>query len=314
MLLIESFEKKLRIDEKNDKTIRAYIDDIKQFERYIKEKKSIENINYKDITLFDIEDFLYYIKEHGGRNYFNASVQTQNRKIMSLRKFYSFLYSRDVIEKNIMKSIEKIKDKEERKISTLTLEEIKLLKQAPYNSAAYQKEIEFQKARDNLILYLFLNAGLRDEELRELKEGNIDLVNKIVNVEKAKMNQSRSFYIDDEGTRLVKEYLYQKSIKKNIKDKEYLFVSIKGNRLKYTSSTRDILKRLLEVSGIDQDRINCISQHKLRHTFATMSLRNGNILENISTQLGHSSVNTTRRFYIHESPQDIKGRKISLNY
>lgn len=314
MLLIESFKKKLRIDEKNDKTIRAYIDDIKQFERYIKEKRSIESIDYKDITLFDIEDFLYYIKEHGGRNNSNASVQTQNRKIMSLRKFYNFLYSRDIIEKNIMKSIEKIKDKEEKKISTLTLEEIKLLKQAPYNSAAYQKETEFQKARDNLILYLFLNAGLRDEELRELKEENIDLANKIVNVEKAKMNQSRSFYIDDEGTRLVKEYLYQKSIKKNIKDKEYLFISIKGNRLKYTSSTRDILKRLLEVSGIDHERINCISQHKLRHTFATMSLRNGNVLENISTQLGHSSVNTTRRFYIHESPQDIKGRKISLNY
>lgn len=314
MSYIESFVKKLELDNKSKKTIRYYIDDARQFEKYIIDKNNKNSIDYKNLTLGDIEDFLYNIKKYGGRNNAAASIETINRKIASLKKYIGFLYMRDIIEKDISKSIEKVRTREKKQINTLTLEEIKLLKQAPNKSNLYHKEIEFQRSRDNLILYLFLNTGLRDEELRSLTIDNIDFNTCILDIKKAKMNQTRAFYIDEEGIKLFKEYIYYRSIKNNIKDNESLFVSIRGCKLNHTSCTRSILKKLLEVSGIDKDRIDCISQHKLRHTFATMSFRSGNTLNNISRQLGHKTEATTRNIYIHESPEDIVDRRISLNY
>lgn len=314
MNYIEGFKRKLELDNKDHKTIKVYCEDILQFEKHISRKKNIKDIDYKKVTLEDIEDYLYDVKQVGGRNGSGASINTLNRKIASLKRFYKFLRNRDYVEKNIMESVEKINDRNKKKIETLTLAEIKALKQAPYKAGVYFKEIEFQKTRDNLMLYLFLNTGLRDMELRNLEVKDIDLEKRILSVNKAKMHQTRKFFIDDEGIKLFKEYLYEHSIKKNLKDHNILMVSIAGRRMNYGSSTRDILKRLLSESGIDSFRIDSISQHILRHTFATMSLRYGNNMSDISQQLGHRSEATTRNFYIHEGDRDIENRRITVGY
>ena len=51
-----------------------------------------------------------------------------------------------------------------------------------------------------------------------------------------------------------------------------------------------------------------LSPHKLRHTFATMSLRNGATLEHVKLMLGHADVSTTSRNYSHLTNVDLAKR------
>jgi len=54
-----------------------------------------------------------------------------------------------------------------------------------------------------------------------------------------------------------------------------------------------------------------IHAHQLRHSFATLMLRNGERLELVSRYLGHSSVNITAKYYQHDklSADSLKARR-----
>jgi site-specific recombinase XerD len=45
------------------------------------------------------------------------------------------------------------------------------------------------------------------------------------------------------------------------------------------------------------------STHSLRHTFATIALASGASLQSVSRWLGHKSIKTTEKFYIHACPE-----------
>lgn len=53
-------------------------------------------------------------------------------------------------------------------------------------------------------------------------------------------------------------------------------------------------KRIVRASGIPSARV-----HDLRHTYATISLQNGDDLKVVSEALGHSNISTTANIYIH---------------
>lgn len=63
-----------------------------------------------------------------------------------------------------------------------------------------------------------------------------------------------------------------------------------------TKTVRHIVKGLLRKNGIDDPRL---SAHSLRHTFATISLKNGATLLDVSKALAHSSITTTM-IYVHQ--------------
>lgn len=48
-----------------------------------------------------------------------------------------------------------------------------------------------------------------------------------------------------------------------------------------------------------------LSPHKLRYTFATLSLRYGNNLEYLRLALGHSDIKTTSNSYLAASDADV---------
>ncbi len=62
-----------------------------------------------------------------------------------------------------------------------------------------------------------------------------------------------------------------------------------------------ILERVGKKAGISQR----LSPHKLRHSFATWSLKHGSNLEYISIMLGHSDIRTTSKAYLHVAGTDV---------
>ena len=65
-----------------------------------------------------------------------------------------------------------------------------------------------------------------------------------------------------------------------------------------------MIEKYRRISGVHKE----ITPHTLRHTFATNLLRNGADIRNVQTLLGHSSIQTTYKYYYALTIQDkIKG-------
>lgn len=75
-------------------------------------------------------------------------------------------------------------------------------------------------------------------------------------------------------------------------DNEPIFVS-KRNKI-YNSTLNDILERHCKTASIP-----IISVHGLRHTHASLLLFDGVSIASVAQRLGHSSINTTQKTYLH---------------
>lgn len=71
-------------------------------------------------------------------------------------------------------------------------------------------------------------------------------------------------------------------------------IFVKEGQLVYNSTINDILARYCTKAGISS-----ITIHGLRHTHASLLLYEGVSIASVARRLGHSSINTTQRVYIH---------------
>ena len=74
----------------------------------------------------------------------------------------------------------------------------------------------------------------------------------------------------------------------------------------YNSTVNDYLKRLCKTS-----KIPVISIHGLRHTHASLLLYTGVSTASVARRLGHSSINTTHKTYLHII-QELENKDVNL--
>ena len=211
--------------------------------------------------------------------------------ITVLRSFYSFLSKEGIINQNLCSDI--VMPKIEAKLpSYLTSEEVnKLL------------DIKLEKPNDyrnKAMLELAFATGLRVSELVNLKVSDINFNDCYLRV-MGKGKKERIVPIDDMALKYVKAYLdyYRNKLLKN-KDSEYLFISSYG-----TTITRQAFFKLIkgecEKKGIEKE----ISPHTLRHSFASILLKNGANIRVIQELLGHEDLKTTQ-IYTHLINEKLK--------
>ena len=89
---------------------------------------------------------------------------------------------------------------------------------------------------------------------------------------------------------------------KNKPEDEPLFVGCKV----YNSTVNDVLRRRCKLA-----RIPTISIHGLRHTHASLLLFAGVSIASVARRLGHASINTTQKTYLHII-QELENKAIDL--
>ena len=148
------------------------------------------------------------------------------------------------------------------------------------------------EARDYAILMLFLSCGLRVSELVSL---NItDLYEDHVRV-LGKGNKERVVFFAEGCREAIDDYLEVRNVEKvKDSDKNALFISRKNCRIG-VRGVENMLESKLLIAGLDASRY---SPHKLRHTAATLMLKNGVDTRALQEVLGHSNLNTTQ-IYTH---------------
>jgi integrase len=148
-----------------------------------------------------------------------------------------------------------------------------------------------QGPRDNLILSLAFQSGLRLTEMATLKVENIEgLALKVLG---KKRHRRRTFIREDTREKLDR-WLILNDISKG-----YVFPSpIKWGSYLSPQQIRDSIKLAFKRAGIEKHN----HPHALRHTWFTTMLDNGAPLMDTAIMGGHTDPKTTSRYY-HVSPK-----------
>lgn len=264
-------------------SINAYIRDLKQFSQYLKDMYQINKI--EDISK---EHIRLYIKNFSQK----LSSSTMNRKMVSIRMFFSFATKEKVIDVNLMNEFELPKISKKLPV-ILSKDEIEMI----LNSI---KITDHLSSRNRCMFELMYATGLRVSELVNL---TINMVNLNMGYIKiiGKGDKERLVPISNVAKNLLSEYLqlYRHQFLKN-NNSLLLFFNNHGNKLK-REECYAILKQIVNQTTINKN----ISPHSIRHTFATHLLENGADLRSIQELLGHSDISTTT-IYTHISNQKVQ--------
>ena len=143
------------------------------------------------------------------------------------------------------------------------------------------------------ILSLIFSAGLRRNELLNLKLRDIDFERRTVFIHKGKGSKDRISILAETTFKYIQDYLdiYH--------PKNWLFEGQKGGQYSAESIWK-IFERIKKQLGITKKG----SVHLLRHTFATQLLESGTDIRYIQKLLGHSSLRTTE-IYTHIANNDL---------
>lgn len=144
------------------------------------------------------------------------------------------------------------------------------------------KEARWVRARERRGILLMLYAGTRLSETVNVAWGDVDLEARLIIVQYGKGRKSRMVAMHDR----VHTALASVPIEQRIG-------YVAGGRHGHKISGKTLAK-MFEAGGWVRESGLSISAHELRHTFATLLLRNGADLRTIQLLLGHESLATTQ--------------------
>jgi len=143
--------------------------------------------------------------------------------------------------------------------------------------------------RNRAIFLLFLESGLRLEELAKLQLEDIDLQRQRLTVRHGKMGKSRLSGFGSQTKKALWKYL---SLRPHDIGHDALWITEEGTPLSI-GGVQIVIRRLKKDAGLQNARG---SVHKLRHTFATTYLKHTRDMKGCRLLLGHSTLAMTERY------------------
>lgn len=273
----EFFEYLLSIG-RSKNTIIDYGKQLRKYYRYLTDIKNRE-VNIDELTSSDFEAYL-------GDKTVNLSNRSKYDLTGSFKSFMSYCFKKGLCQVNIGK-------------------EIKLVKLRVKERTSLTEE-EFQDLVNNVdnivircVVYTMYYTGCRINELVQLKMEDVDLIKNTFCIQKPKSHnhKSRMLPINYKLRNILIEYL---SIRLGGDTEDSFFVLKRSGRISESTVNRAISEAARK-AGIDRK----ITNHILRHTFASLLQEKGVDLKRIQALLGHSNLDTSN-IYLHTNPKNLR--------
>ena len=269
-------------------TVENYERDLKSFKKYLDDDGEL---SYLTIDKYQIRDYISLKLQNN-----SLKQRSLNRHLSALRGFYSFLVDNKKIEANPFTLIRSLKV--EKKLPQVLSEgQIKEL----YNYKTSKDDL--LNYRNQLMIRLILDSGLRLSELINLKLSNINIEENMLFV-RGKGNKDRFTFYTKETKEMLIHYLENIRNKLINENTEIVFLSKQGLPINKRTFEKMLLKIKLRDSSIS------LHPHLLRHTFVTRLLEEGADLKMVQELLGHESLSTTQ---IYTNISDTKLQNIYIN-
>ena len=262
-------------------TVSAYQRDLKQFADFLASKFKKDDLTEADT--FMVKSYVAHLKDNG---MLNRSI---NRKLSSLRTYYKYCLREGLLEKSPMAGVKALKQPKML---------AKFVTEADINKVSFSETDDFPTRRDELLFELLYQTGMRQAELRGLKDEDVDRIGMTLKVH-GKRNKDRVIPLSRQMVQMIMRY-------QSMRDEVFgpqsstLLVNDKGGEMSPYFVYNKVHLLLEGVSSLKQK-----SPHVLRHTFATHLLDEGASLVAIQKLLGHQDLATTQ-IYAHNTIEQLK--------
>lgn len=272
-----------------DRTLKAYLDEYSKFFRIIDK-------NVEDITTDDIRYYLALARRNGAKE---ITIDNYRRYLNSL---FEWCQNEDIIIKNPVKKIDKIRAEKSKRVAFTDIEIEKMRSQLTNGktyTARMGKEHEKELRLRNIAIFeTLLSTGCRVGGIVNMNRNQVENgEDELIVCEKGK--KERIVYLNAKAKVAIENYL--KARKDN---HEALFTSVNvfsGNEIQRISiaGIECMIRNNGERCGVEA------YPHKFRRTAATLAARKGMPIEQIQRMLGHATLNTTQ-IYVNVSDNDVK--------
>lgn len=269
---LKSYEDYLaNVKKASDNTLSSYLRDIRQLGEYL---DGHTDDSYDSVTDEELEAYTAWMKSQG------KSVPTISRSIASIKNFYKYLISQNVVQENPAMGL--VPEKAVQKLpQILTGKEVELLLEQPECT-------DLKGYRDRAMLELLYATGIRVSELIALDVTDVNISAGII---RCKGNEKeRMIPLYPAAIRALAEYVeFIRPQMIAASDELSLFVNVSGERMSRQGFWK-IIKTYQTKAKIDKT----ITPHTLRHSFAAHLLENGADLRSIQEMLGHADISSTQ--------------------
>ena len=280
-MLVDKFISYLEAEKRFSKlTTTAYRSDMEQFMAYVKAEYETEDLT--EVSTQVVKSYLVRLKEQGLAN------RSINRKLTTLRTFYKYCMREGLMGKTPMAGIKSLKQE---KVLP------KFVSEHDINKVSFSGD-DFASCRDALIFELLYQTGMRQAELRGMRDADIDCAGMMLKVH-GKRNKDRFVPLSSEMIKMISQYqALRDTTFENKADR--LLLNDKGEEMSPYFVYNKVHQMLESVTTLKQK-----SPHVLRHTFATHLLDEGASLVAIQRLLGHEDLATTQ-IYAHTTIEQLK--------
>ena len=262
-------------------TVEAYRRDMNQFAGFMKTEFEIEDLTQVKTT--QVKSYIVRLKE---KELVNRSI---NRKMSTLRTFYKYCLRENLMEKSPMVGIKALKQPKAL---------VKFVTESDINKVSFGADDDFSSQRDQLLFELLYQTGMRQAELRGLKDADVDKSGMLLKIH-GKRNKDRFVPLSREMVKMIEQYQAMRDAAFAEKA-DRLLLNDKGEEMSPHYVYNKVHCLLDGVTTLKQK-----SPHVLRHTFATHLLDEGASLVAIQKLLGHEDLATTQ-IYAHNTIEQLK--------
>lgn len=269
-------------------SIKSYLLDLRVFFRYLRDKHfDQDEIDPELIRPEHIRAFLAYLVEERGNG-----PSARNRKMAALSNYFKFLVLHGWLKynQNPARRIKKARLPKRLPVF-LNLEEAEALIKA-------SRMDSIRPYRDHAMIRLFLQTGLRLDELVRLERSDINLREGYIRV-RGKGDKERLLPLTEATARALQEHLER--LLPASPQIEKVFLNQRGQPITWRG-VQMIFDRICRQAGLVRPGL---SPHKLRHTCLTLLLREGVDLMTLKELAGHASISSTA-VYAHVDLDDVR--------
>lgn len=291
---------------KSESTGQQYISKIRDFREWLDGK------NFEDADAIDVEDWLADLDE----KYSNASSVGKGSAalVSAFEELNKLVQAGRVDAKGWVRETPPERanyspDDTSTKKSRESKEDLHYLKPEQVDEMAREAE----RLRDELIIRLLFQTGLRVSELCQTRLQDVDREERSIHV-RGKGRKNRTVYYQPAIDLLMDVWLGEgREAVFYAEESEYLFPTSHSKRLRRETVARIVREAadnvdLQEVYGTNTRgvELHSVTPHVLRHSFAMAALSNEWDVYTLSQALGHESTEITTSTYLHDDEEEVR--------